>query len=45
MRVGKYELGVITCDRGNTLVAYEKDGNDLYFQIGRYLIVVSRSNG
>lgn len=42
MKLFNYEMSVIACGNGRYTIAYEMDDPDLYVQIGRWLIVVSR---
>lgn len=37
-----FDVGFLGCVNGKYTLAYERDGDDFYIQVGRYLLVISR---
>lgn len=37
-----FEAGFLGCVNGKSTVSYERDGDDFYIQVGRYLLVISK---
>lgn len=37
------EVGFIACTSGSFTLAYELDGDDVYVQLGKHLLIISRA--